>query len=99
MPILGIPGLPQLPAPVRHGIVRPRHRVRDTRPSICEQDFMSALSKTDVEPGFVQPAAGVAALPAEPTKKARRSLRPLLGLIPFVTRYKVRATAALVALL
>jgi ATP-binding cassette subfamily B protein len=53
---------------------------------------MSVVSKSEVEP-----AAG--ALPAEtPAPAVRRSVKPLLGLIPFVARYRARAAAALVAL-
>jgi len=43
--------------------------------------------------------AVAAAPPAAPKPAARGKLRPLLGLMPFVARYKGRAAAALVALL
>jgi ATP-binding cassette subfamily B protein len=56
---------------------------------------MSVATKSEVEP-----AADEAAPPAAaPTAQAqRRGVRPLIGLIPFVTRYKGRAIAALIAL-
>jgi ATP-binding cassette subfamily B protein len=53
---------------------------------------MSVATESEVEPT----AAG---LQAADSAAPRRSLRPLLGLIPFVARYQGRATAALVALL
>ncbi|HLK80590.1 MAG TPA: ABC transporter transmembrane domain-containing protein [Xanthobacteraceae bacterium] len=53
---------------------------------------MSVATESEVEPT----AAG---LQAADSAARRRSLRPLLGLIPFVARYQGRATAALVALL
>jgi ATP-binding cassette subfamily B protein len=53
---------------------------------------MSVATKSEVQPI----AAG--ALQAADSAARRRSLRPLLGLIPFVARYQGRATAALVAL-
>jgi ATP-binding cassette, subfamily B, bacterial len=52
---------------------------------------MSVASKTDVRPAVSEIAAT-----AKPV--AQRNVRPLLGLIPFVARYKGRAVAALVAL-
>src|SRR3974390_210113 len=54
---------------------------------------MSVATESEVEPI----AAG--ALQAAGPAGQRRSLRPLLGLIPFVARYQGRATAALVALI
>jgi len=53
---------------------------------------MSVASKTDVQAAVPDIAA-----PAKPA--GRRNVRPLLGLMPFVARYKARAAAALVALL
>src|SRR5262245_5022495 len=44
------------------------------------------------------PAAGDAAA-AAPAANGRRKLRPLIGLLPYVARYRGRAAAALVALL
>src|SRR3979490_881309 len=61
---------------------------------------MSVLSKPEVPPGAVEAlpptAASEAAAPETDTR--RRSIRPLLGLIPFVARYRGRAVAALIAL-
>jgi ATP-binding cassette, subfamily B, bacterial len=54
---------------------------------------MSVATESEVEPI----AAG--ALQAADSAARRRSLRPLLGLAPFVARYQGRATAALVALI
>jgi ATP-binding cassette, subfamily B, bacterial len=46
----------------------------------------------------VEPIAGGALQAAAPSER-RRSVRPLLGLTPFVARYRVRAAAAFVALI
>src|SRR6266481_7357101 len=54
---------------------------------------MSVATKSEVEP-----IAAEALQAADPAER-RRSVRPLLGLIPFVARYRGRAVAALVALL
>jgi ATP-binding cassette, subfamily B, bacterial len=54
---------------------------------------MSAATESEVEP-----IAEQALQTANPPQR-RGSVRPLLGLIPFVARYRGRATAALVALL
>src|SRR5262245_29730755 len=56
---------------------------------------MSVATKSEVEPTAAE--ALKAADPAEPAER-RRSVRPLLGLVPFVARYRGRAAAALVAL-
>ncbi len=54
---------------------------------------MSVVSKSEVQPAAVVPTA------APPEKQARsRSIRPLFWLLPFVSRYRGRAVAALVAL-
>src|SRR6266853_3990808 len=55
---------------------------------------MSVATKSAVEPTAAEAAPQAAA----PTAAARRSVRPLIGLIPFVARYKGRAVAALIAL-
>src|ERR1700719_564027 len=56
---------------------------------------MSVATKSEVEPAADEAAPQVAA----PTTEARRrSMRPLVGLVPFVARHKGRAVAALVAL-
>src|ERR1700686_723459 len=54
---------------------------------------MSVATKSEVDL-TAEGARQAAALPAE----QRRSVRPLLGLIPFVARYRGRVVAALVAL-
>jgi ATP-binding cassette, subfamily B, bacterial len=55
---------------------------------------MSVATKTEIEATAAGPA------PAAAAPQARRgNLRPLVGLMPFVTRYKGRAIAALVALI
>ena len=54
---------------------------------------MSVATESEAEP--IAAGALQAADPATP----RRSLRPLMGLVPFVARYQGRATAALVALI
>ena len=60
---------------------------------------MSVISKSDVQSRVTPTAAEPVAAPATPAKAApRRSLRPLLDLVPFVARYKGRAVAALIAL-
>jgi ATP-binding cassette, subfamily B, bacterial len=57
---------------------------------------MSIASKSELQPVAVETAPTVVA----PAKEARpRNIKPLLGLIPFVMRYRARAVAALVALL
>jgi ATP-binding cassette subfamily B protein len=54
---------------------------------------MNIASKTELQPVAVEAA------PAAPAPEARpRSIKPLLGLIPFVMRYRARAIAALIAL-
>src|SRR5262252_2365507 len=53
---------------------------------------MSVATKSEVEP--ITEEALHAAAPAE----RRRSVQPLLGLVPFVARYQGRAVAALIAL-
>jgi len=53
---------------------------------------MSVATKSEVEP--IAAEALEAADPAE----RRRSVRPLMGLVPFVARYRARAIAALIAL-
>jgi ATP-binding cassette, subfamily B, bacterial len=53
---------------------------------------MSVATKSEVEP-----IAAEAPEAADPVER-RRSVRPLLGLVPFVARYRARATAALIAL-
>jgi ATP-binding cassette, subfamily B, bacterial len=55
---------------------------------------MSVATKSEVEP-----AAVVAPATAAATQAQRRSIRPLAALIPFVARYRVRAIAALIALI
>src|SRR2546423_812714 len=56
---------------------------------------MSIASKTELQPVAVE-AAPTAAVP---TPQARsRSIKPLLGLVPFVMRYRARVVAALIAL-
>jgi ATP-binding cassette subfamily B protein len=52
---------------------------------------MSVVTKSEL-----QPAATEAASPAAAAR--RRSIRPLMGLVPFVARYRGRAVAALIAL-
>jgi ATP-binding cassette subfamily B protein len=63
---------------------------------------MNVVSKTELQPVAVEataPADGPSPADA-PAKGARsRSIKPLLGLIPFVMRYRFRVAAALVALL
>jgi len=73
-----------LSGPLGRGIVRPP----------CRQQvlFMSIATESEVEP-----IAGEARQAADPAER-RRSVRPLMGLIPFVARYRTRAIAALVAL-
>jgi ATP-binding cassette subfamily B protein len=56
---------------------------------------MSIASKTELQPVAVE-AAPTAAAPAPQARS--RNLKPLLGLIPFVMRYRARVVAALVAL-
>src|SRR5437660_1134582 len=53
---------------------------------------MSVATKSEVEP-----IAAEAPKVADPAER-RRSVRPLMGLVPFVVRYRGRATAALIAL-
>jgi ATP-binding cassette subfamily B protein len=55
---------------------------------------MSVATKSEGEP-----AAVVAPATAAATQAQRRSIRPLAALIPFVARYRVRAIAALIALI
>ncbi len=60
---------------------------------------MSVVSKSEVSPdvAVIVPEL-VAPETTSQTEKRRRSIRPLLGLLPFVARYRGRAVAALVAL-
>src|SRR6266481_7760056 len=53
---------------------------------------MSVATKSEVEP-----IAAEALKVADPVER-RRSVRPLMGLVPFVARYRGRAIAALIAL-
>jgi ATP-binding cassette subfamily B protein len=56
---------------------------------------MSIASKTELQPAAVETAPTAAA----PAPEARsRSIKPLLGLVPFVMRYRPRVVAALIAL-
>jgi ATP-binding cassette subfamily B protein len=56
---------------------------------------MSIASKTELQPAAVETAPTAAA----PAPEARsRSIKPLLGLVPFVMRYRARVVAALIAL-
>jgi ATP-binding cassette subfamily B protein len=58
------------------------------------------MEPVQVQPVQVPPAAVEGSAAAPPAKSARsRSIEPLIGLIPFVMRYRGRVTAALVALL
>jgi ATP-binding cassette subfamily B protein len=60
---------------------------------------MNIISKSDMQPGVTGTVVAPVAAPSVPEKAAeRRSLRPLLDLVPFVARYKGRAVAALIAL-
>jgi ATP-binding cassette subfamily B protein len=60
----------------------------------------SQAEPVQVQPVQVQPAAVEGSAAPPPAKSARsRSIKPLIGLIPFVMRYRGRVTAALVALL
>jgi ATP-binding cassette subfamily B protein len=59
---------------------------------------MSVISKSDVPPRPAPTVAEDSAASAAPEKAGRRTLRPLLELVPFVGRYKGRAAAALIAL-
>src|ERR1700678_541904 len=70
--------------PARHRPVRPEE-------SRSRAEVMSVASKPDVQPAIPE-------ITATTKPAARRNVRPLLGLIPFVARYKGRAAAALVAL-
>ena len=56
---------------------------------------MSIASKTELQPAAVE-AAPTAAAPAPEARS--RSIKPLLGLVPFVMRYRARVVAALIAL-
>jgi ATP-binding cassette subfamily B protein len=56
---------------------------------------MSIASKTELQPAAVE-AAPTAAAPAPGARS--RSIKPLLGLVPFVMRYRARVVAALIAL-
>ena len=56
---------------------------------------MSIASKTELGPAAVE-AAPTAAAPAPAARS--RSIKPLLGLVPFVMRYRARVVAALIAL-
>jgi ATP-binding cassette, subfamily B, bacterial len=67
----------------RRGIVQPAGRQ--------QVPFMSVATESHVEP--------IAEEALQTANPRRGNVRPLLGLIPFVVRYRVRATAALVALL
>jgi ATP-binding cassette, subfamily B, bacterial len=57
---------------------------------------MNIASKTELQPVAVE-AAPTAAAPTPATRP--RNIKPLLGLIPFVARYRTRVIAALIALL
>jgi ATP-binding cassette subfamily B protein len=60
---------------------------------------MNVISKSDVQRRVTPTATEPVVAPAAPEKAGpRRSLRPLLDLVPFVARYKGRAVAALIAL-
>ena len=54
---------------------------------------MNIASKTELQPVAVEAAAAAPAPAARP-----RNIKPLLGLIPFVMRYRARVIAALIAL-
>jgi ATP-binding cassette, subfamily B, bacterial len=56
---------------------------------------MSIASKTEMQPAAVE-AAPTAAAPAPEARS--RTIKPLLGLVPFVMRYRARVVAALIAL-
>jgi ATP-binding cassette subfamily B protein len=56
---------------------------------------MNIASKTELQPVAAE-TAPTAAAPAPAAR--RRNIRPLLGLIPFVMRYRTRVIAALIAL-
>ena len=60
---------------------------------------MSVATETEVEPMAVPPSAAGEQAAEAAMAPARRSIRPLLGLAPFVARYRWRAAAALVALI
>jgi ATP-binding cassette, subfamily B, bacterial len=57
---------------------------------------MNIASKTELQPVAVETAPAAAA-PAPEAR--RRNIKPLLGLIPFVMRYRTRVIAAFIALL
>src|SRR5579863_824041 len=63
---------------------------------------MSVATESELEP-IAKPAAPPPAIDEEAAKAAeaaaRRSVRPLLGLVPFVARYRWRTVAALAALI
>jgi ATP-binding cassette subfamily B protein len=58
---------------------------------------MNIASKTELPPVAVE-AAPTAAMPVPAPAARPRNIKPLLGLIPFVMRYRARAIAALIAL-
>jgi ATP-binding cassette, subfamily B, bacterial len=60
---------------------------------------MSVATESELEPIAVAPAAADGQAAEAAPAPARRSIRPLLGLAPFVARYRWRAVAALVALI
>jgi ATP-binding cassette, subfamily B, bacterial len=60
---------------------------------------MNVATPSEIEP-IAKPAPLAAEAAAKPAEApARRDVRPLLGLIPFVARYRGRAVAALIALI
>jgi ATP-binding cassette, subfamily B, bacterial len=84
------------PAIVR--LVAPRHCRGAGGPEAFaagrEQSPMSVASNSELQPVAVEGSAA-----APPAKSGRsRSIRPLVGLIPFVMRYRGRVIAALIAL-
>src|SRR5580658_1094455 len=56
---------------------------------------MSVVTKSEIEPAATEAAPPAAATAVE---ARQRSIRPLMGLVPFVARYRARAVAALIAL-
>src|SRR4029077_21121334 len=81
------------------GSFPPRHGPRALRGGPSRAVVMNIISKSDMQPGVTGTVVAPVAAPSLPEKAAeRRSLRPLLDLVPFVARYKGRAVAALIAL-
>jgi ATP-binding cassette, subfamily B, bacterial len=90
---LGGASMPLLSAPLRGGMV--------SRNTAIQVHFMSIASQSEAEP-IAKPGA----LPVNEdtsnvagTAGPQRSMRPLLGLAPFVARYRWRVVAAFVALI